>query len=196
MRLYKYIILILFSLTVTNCNSQNHTKEEISYALNKLKEVEESDILDSETAYVIDLQKNKIPYSQFKGKWLLIDFWSTGCAPCIKEFPSIAKFHKKNQDSINVIAVSIDNKFERYKKSSKKYKIDVPHYYAGYTYENQLFNLNIKTLKTDKGEYKFRTMTPQYVLINPDGKIVDKDFPKPSSSDFKSKLNKALNEYK
>ncbi len=174
------------------CISQAQDDKTIKGILNKLEEVKEGEVLDVTKAYVIDANEQVIKYKTFKGKWLLIDFWSTGCAPCIKEFPALAKFSKEFNDSINIIAVSVDSKFERYKKSAKKYKINVPHYFGGYTYGNQLFNLNIKIFKTEEGDYVFKTMTPQYVLIDPKGKIVNKNFPKPSSVNFKASLLKAL----
>lgn len=181
--------------TALNCNSQNQTKEEIDLIKKKLSETSKNGILNYEKAYVIDSQKNRISYDDFLGEWLLIDFWSTGCRPCIKEFPALSDFYKENKGKINVIAVSVDSKFERYKKSAEKYKIGFPHYFGGYTYNNPLFNLNIKIFQSKEGIVKFRTQTPQYVLISPKGHIVDKDFPKPSSPDFQRKLQEAFENY-
>jgi thiol-disulfide isomerase/thioredoxin len=31
----------------------------------------------------------------FKGQWLLINFWATWCAPCIKELPDFDQFHRE-----------------------------------------------------------------------------------------------------
>ncbi|NAS30190.1 redoxin domain-containing protein [Flavobacteriaceae bacterium R38] len=179
-----------------SCNAQTNDQKAITYALEKLEEVKENKFINAEKAYVIDAQENKVSYNKFKGKWLLIDFWSTGCGPCIKEFPALAEFYRKNRDTINVIAVSVDNKFKRYRASAKKYKIEVPHYFGGYTYSNPIFNLNIKQFKKEDGALNFRTTTPQYVLISPDGEIINKDFPKPSSKEFQAKLKQVFNAYR
>lgn len=188
MKLLKLTILLW---VIAFSHSYAQTKNE-QYILDRLNDVKQECILDDTASYVIDENESKVSYKEFKGKWLLIDFWSTGCGPCIKEFPALAKFYEKNKEKINVIAVSVDNGFKRYKKSAKRYKIGVPHYFGGYTYKNPLFNLNIKTYKKEDGTYKFITTTPQYVLINPEGKIIDKDFPKPSHPDFEEKLQQAF----
>lgn len=30
---------------------------------------------------------------RFKGSWLLVNFWATWCAPCVKEMPELDRFH-------------------------------------------------------------------------------------------------------
>lgn len=189
----KLIKLTIIFCLITLSYSYGQTKNEQTI-LSKLNDAQEESVLDETTSYVIDEHERKIYYKEFKGKWLLIDFWSTGCIPCIKEFPALSDFYENHKDKINVIAVSVDNKFKRYKKSAKKYKIKLPHFFGGYTYANPIFNLNIRTYKGKDGSYSFRTMTPQYVLISPEGTIVEKNFPKPSSSAFKVRMHRLLNE--
>lgn len=38
---------------------------------------------------------SKFNLSAQKGKWVLIDFWGTWCAPCRQEHPSLEKFYRK-----------------------------------------------------------------------------------------------------
>jgi peroxiredoxin len=106
----------------------------------------------------------------------------------------LLKFYENNKSKVEVIAVSVDKDFKRYKRSADKYNIRVPHFYSGFTYANDIFNLNIKVFKTKEGNNKYMSSTPQYVLISPGGIIIDKDMPKPSSKSFKSKINHYLNE--
>ena len=41
---------------------------------------------------------------------VLINFWATWCAPCIKEMPYLDQFEKKYKDKgFSVLAVSVDN---------------------------------------------------------------------------------------
>ena len=161
--------------------------------LDKLHMVSRGQILDSEKAWLVTPEGEKVGFSNFLGDWVLIDFWSYGCAPCVKEFPKLAERAKTYKDRLKVIAVSVDPKFERFSKGVKRYHIEVPHYFAGYTYANPLFNLNIKTAVDKNGRLQFRTETPQYVLIAPTGKIVDKEIAKPSSKDFTEKIAYYLN---
>ncbi|MDX1904532.1 MAG: TlpA disulfide reductase family protein [Thermonemataceae bacterium] len=150
----------------------------------------------NDKAWLINMEGDTLRYNTFKGKWLLIDFWTASCAPCIKEFPKIYDFYTKNQKEFEVIAVSVDNSFQKFVKCSTKYKIQTPTYFAGFTYSNPLFNLNIKKMQKDDNMQTFVTLTPQYVLINPDGIIVDKYLPKPSDEKFQEKITDYLKQYK
>ena len=51
------------------------------------------------------------PFSSddWKGKVILVDFWSTGCAPCIAEMPQVKELYDKYHDKgLEVIGVSCD----------------------------------------------------------------------------------------
>jgi thiol-disulfide isomerase/thioredoxin len=43
-----------------------------------------------------------------KGKWVVVNFWATWCAPCIKEIPEIAEFAREQTAKANVIGIAID----------------------------------------------------------------------------------------
>ncbi|WP_299364107.1 TlpA disulfide reductase family protein [Winogradskyella sp.] len=190
----KRVLQILSIMVVLiHCSLWTQAEKE-KLIIKKLDRVKQGEVLDTINAWVIDSNGHKVNYSSFKGKWLLIDFWSTGCAHCIKEFPFLREFYNKNKTRIEVIAVSVDRDYKRYKKSANKYDIGLPHFYGGFTYENDIFNLNVKIIKTNEGNYRFITQTPQYVLINPEGKIIDKELPKPSGKAFKNKLEAYLSE--
>jgi thiol-disulfide isomerase/thioredoxin len=43
-----------------------------------------------------------------KGKWVVVNFWATWCAPCIKEIPDIAAFAREAGSRIRVIGIALD----------------------------------------------------------------------------------------
>ncbi len=45
--------------------------------------------------------------SNYQGKYVLIHFWASWCAPCIAEFPSLVKLAADKPD-ITILAVSVD----------------------------------------------------------------------------------------
>lgn len=52
--------------------------------------------------------------NNFKGKWVLIDFWGTWCTPCVEELPKMEKFFSdvkaKYKDRIELITIAcMDN---------------------------------------------------------------------------------------
>ena len=56
-----------------------------------------------------DINDRSHNLKQYKGKVVLLNFWATWCAPCLKEFPHVQKLHEryKNQ-GLKVLAVSVD----------------------------------------------------------------------------------------
>jgi thiol-disulfide isomerase/thioredoxin len=45
--------------------------------------------------------------ADYKGRWVVLNFWATWCVPCIQEIPEIARFHQAHGDVV-VIGVAID----------------------------------------------------------------------------------------
>lgn len=46
--------------------------------------------------------------SGFQSHWLLVNFWATWCAPCIREMPLIQEFHASAPASWRVLGLAID----------------------------------------------------------------------------------------
>ncbi|HYO83192.1 MAG TPA: redoxin domain-containing protein, partial [Bryobacteraceae bacterium] len=56
-----------------------------------------------------DLQGNKHSLEQYKGKVVLLDFWTTWCGPCRTEMPIFEKLHRESATTdVVVLAVDVD----------------------------------------------------------------------------------------
>jgi len=53
--------------------------------------------------------KNKASLADFRGKWLLLDFWSKSCGACIASFPHINEIQQELGDKVQVMMVAIED---------------------------------------------------------------------------------------
>jgi len=45
--------------------------------------------------------------SDYKGRWVVLNYWATWCVPCIQEIPEIAQFQQAHPE-VTVIGIAID----------------------------------------------------------------------------------------
>ncbi len=46
--------------------------------------------------------------SQYKGKWVLVNFWATWCPPCLEEIPDLIALHDNKKNNLVVLGVAMD----------------------------------------------------------------------------------------
>lgn len=102
--------------------------------------------------------------SSLKGKLVLVDFWATWCAPCIKEQPELKTLYQKYTVSdkdrrFEILGVSLDRKKEDWERGIQKFKIDWP----------QISDL--KFWRSQAAKDYFIEELPFNVLVDEQGKI-------------------------
>ena len=57
-----------------------------------------------------DAEGKQVHLSQFRGKTVILNFWTTTCQPCLEEMPSLAEFAKvvAKRDDVVVLTISTD----------------------------------------------------------------------------------------
>jgi thiol-disulfide isomerase/thioredoxin len=59
-----------------------------------------------------DLKGRTVRFSDFKGKVVLLNFWTTWCPGCLVEIPDLIELQKKNADRLVILGISLDGQTE------------------------------------------------------------------------------------
>lgn len=121
---------------------------------------------------------NTLSLADLRGKYLFIDVWATWCGPCRAEIPSLRKLEEKYKGrNIEFVSISIDNTVAPWARMVKNDKM------GGL----QLWGGPNAPICLDYGI----TSIPRFILIDPEGNMVDSDMTRPSApatDEFLSKL--------
>ncbi len=56
-----------------------------------------------------DTEGKQVSLADFRGKYVLIDFWATWCGPCMEEMPNLVKVYAQYKDkNFEILGVSLD----------------------------------------------------------------------------------------
>jgi peroxiredoxin len=66
--------------------------------------------------------------SSFKGKYVLVDFWASWCAPCRQENPNVvAAYNKYKEKNFTILGISLDKDKEAWRAAIQKDQLDWSH---------------------------------------------------------------------
>ena len=129
--------------------------------------------------------------SDLKGAYVYVDVWATWCVPCKVEIPFLkeleAEMHDKN---IAFVSMSIDDD-RSHQGSWDQARAD----WKAMVADKELGGVQIFAPNGWKSEfitaYKIQGI-PRFILIDPDGNVVDPNAPRPSDPELKTMLAELL----
>ncbi|MDH2916824.1 MAG: TlpA disulfide reductase family protein [Gallionella sp.] len=105
-----------------------------------------------------DMQGNVQRLNDYRGKWVLVNFWATWCPPCLEEVPDLVELHEAHKKTdLVVIGVALDSTEKSVKAFVTKRKVTYPIVLGDYDMAEQVGQIEV---------------LPTSYLYNPQGELV------------------------
>ena len=106
-----------------------------------------------------DIHGNLLTLSSLQGKYVMLDFWGSWCGACIKSFPHLKAFYEQHRDKLEVIGIACHDTKEKWNAAVKRHELPWLHVLNGEGTNDVAALYGVQAY-------------PTYVLIAPDGKIL------------------------
>ena len=107
-----------------------------------------------------DINGQQLTLSSLHGRYVLLDFWGSWCVNCIAAFPKMKAFYEQHRDKLEIVGVAFHDTKDKWKEAALNNE------------------LPWKLVIDPDGESSVAerygiVAAPTYVLIDPEGKIVE-----------------------
>nr|WP_042294411.1 TlpA disulfide reductase family protein [Nonlabens ulvanivorans] len=153
----KHLIIIAFTLLSITCHGQ------------KKKMWAKSFLHKPAPQLVVEEWVSNQPETE--GKFILVDFWATWCAPCKRAIPDLNEFQTEFKDDLVVIGISDESKEKVLRQRNPK----IEYYSALDSQQRMKIALEVKAI-------------PHAILIDPDGIVVWEGYPLLAGNELTSEV--------
>jgi peroxiredoxin len=128
----------------------------------------------------ISIDGQKISSQDLRGKVVMVNFWATSCATCVKEMPQMVEtYNKFRSQGLEFVAVAMS--------------YDPPNYVLNYTETRKLpFKVALDSGGDLAKQFGDVAMTPTTFVIGKDGKILKRYLGEPDFASLHALLQKSL----
>lgn len=116
-----------------------------------------------------DQEGNPVAMEDFRGKYVLLDFWASWCIPCLDEFPYMKQLYNRySREDFEIAAISLEEDSLRWRQAIQRFDNPWPQLYGGEGFQQETFEA-----------YRGGGI-PFYILVGPDGNILRYNDVRPS----------------
>lgn len=132
-----------------------------------------------------------VQHPDLKGKVIYVDYWHTGCSPCIEEFKSLPALKEKFKENKDLAFLylgkdrSIPGEKFRWKKMIEKKTLLGDHYFMTNEKYDKLWGETVN-------DTTIMQAFPHYLIVDRSGKIINNNAPRPSDKKLVTELKNAL----
>ena len=127
-----------------------------------------------------DIKNNNKTLKDFKGKYVYIDVWATWCQPCKVEHTFLKQLeeHFSNNDELQIISISTDREYDKWKK---------------YIIENSTEGVQLYSgANSDFVKFYDIGALPRFIFLNKEGIIINPEEMRPSNPKLLKKLESTV----
>lgn len=106
-----------------------------------------------------DLNGEPVSLSDFRGRWVVINFWASWCSPCVRELPELVRYQQHNPE-VQVIGINFEEtSSDESRTFLRQFDINFP---------------NLKIGKTPVVPFEPLEGLPTTAIVNPKGEMVER----------------------
>jgi len=166
-----------YDVFMANTTNEKH-KKDITEKYNKLINLSEGKPSPKFTNYE-NFNGGTTSLDDLKGKYVYVDVWATWCGPCKREIPFLKEIEKKHHGkNIAFVSMSIDKKndYKKWRAMVTEKELSGVQLFAPEDWSSSFVtNYGIQGI-------------PRFILIDPEGNIINANAPRPSSEELEKKL--------
>ena len=174
-----------FDATFVDYNKKMWAQEKMMLGMNFQNTKIKNEIIGkpSKSFDYVNRKGGNTKLEDLRGKYVYIDVWATWCGPCRAEIPFLKKieekYHGKNIEFVS-ISIDVNKDYEKWKNFVTDKQLGGVQLFADKDWSSDFItSFGINSI-------------PRFLLIDPQGNVVDADAVRPSSPELVATLDKLL----